>query len=112
MVITEKLKQNNLKCCGCTACYAVCPKNAITMQADSEGFKYPVVDKDKCIDCGLCCKVCPLDAKLEKTEDKQIAVACTAKDENLTKQSSSGGGIRYSGEYVYKKTGCNLWRDF
>lgn len=91
MVITEKLKQNNLKCCGCTACYAVCPKIAITMQADSEGFKYPVVDKDKCIDCRLCCKVCPLDIKLEKTEDKQIAVACTAKDENLTKQSSSGG---------------------
>lgn len=91
MVITEKLKQNNLKCCGCTACYAVCPKNAITMQADSEGFKYPVIDKDKCIDCGLCCKVCPLDIKLEKTEDKQMAVACTAKDENFTKQSSSGG---------------------
>lgn len=91
MVITEKLKQKNLKCCGCTACYAVCPKNAITMQADSEGFKYPVTDKKKCIDCGLCCKVCPLDTKLEKTEDKQTAVACTAKDENFTKQSSSGG---------------------
>ena len=91
MVITEKLKQNNLKCCGCSACYAVCPKNAITMQADSEGFKYPVINKDKCIDCRLCCKVCPLDIKLEKTEDKQIAVACTAKDENFTKQSSSGG---------------------
>ena len=91
MVITEKLKQNNLKCCGCSACYAVCPKNAITMQADSEGFKYPVINKDKCIDCRLCCKVCPLDIKLEKTEDKQISVACTAKDENFTKQSSSGG---------------------
>lgn len=95
MVITENLKQNNLKCCGCTACYAVCPKNAITMQADSEGFKYPVIDKDKCIDCGLCCKVCPLNIKLEKTEDKQIAVACTAKNENFTKQSSSGGYSLY-----------------
>ena len=50
MVITEKLKQNNLKCCGCTACYAVCPQNAITMQADSEGFKYPVIDKEMLFD--------------------------------------------------------------
>ena len=103
MVITEKLKQNNLKCCGCTACYAVCPKNAITMQADSEGFKYPVIDKDKCIDCGLCCKVCPLDIKLEKTEDKQIAVACTAKDENFTKQSSSGGVFAILANIFIKK---------
>ena len=79
-----KLAERNT-CTGCHACMNICPKNAITMQADSEGFKYPVIDKDKCIDCGLCCKVCPLDIKLEKTEDKQIAVACTAKDENFTK---------------------------
>ena len=25
-------------CCGCTACSLVCPKNAITMQEDEEGF--------------------------------------------------------------------------
>lgn len=103
MVITEKLKQNNLKCCGCTACYAVCPKNAITMQVDSEGFKYPVIDIDKCIDCGLCYKVCPLDIKLEKTEDKQISVACTAEDENLTKQSSSGGVFAILANMFIKK---------
>lgn len=103
MVITEKLKQENLKCCGCTACYAICPKNAITMHADSEGFKYPVIDKDKCIDCGLCCKVCPLDIKLEKTEDKQIAVACTAKYENFTKQSSSGGVFAILANMFIKK---------
>ena len=103
MVITEKLKQNNLKCCGCTACYAVCPKSAITMQTDNEGFKYPVIDKDKCIECGLCCKVCPLDIKLEKTEDKQIAVACTAKDEIFTKQSSSGGVFAILANIFIKK---------
>ena len=27
-------------CCGCTACYAICPKSAITMQPDEEGFDY------------------------------------------------------------------------
>ena len=26
-------------CCGCTACYAVCPKSAIKMQEDEEGFE-------------------------------------------------------------------------
>lgn len=91
MIINEKLERENLTCCGCTACYAICPKGAITMQEDSEGFKYPAIDKSKCIDCGLCCKVCPLDKKLENVIAPAASFACTAKDENFAKQSSSGG---------------------
>ncbi len=91
MIINEKLEQENLTCCGCTACYAICPKGAITMQEDGEGFKYPAIDKSKCIDCGLCCKVCPLDKKLENVITPAVSFACTAKDEKFAKQSSSGG---------------------
>lgn len=47
------------KCTGCGACYNVCPKQAISMQADEEGFLRPSIDIGKCIDCGLCRKVCP-----------------------------------------------------
>ena len=46
-------------CCGCTACYAVCPKHAITMVADEEGFDYPQIDRDKCVCCYQCIRVCP-----------------------------------------------------
>lgn len=91
MIINEKLERENLTCCGCTACYAICPKGAITMQEDSEGFKYPAIDKSKCIDCGLCCKVCPLDKKLENVIAPAASFACTAKDKNFARQSSSGG---------------------
>lgn len=91
MNIESKLKQKNLKCSGCTACFAICPKDAITMQADSEGFKYPVIDKNKCIDCGLCCKVCPLENMYGNFVEDKTSFACSAKDENFTKQSSSGG---------------------
>lgn len=48
------------QCCGCWACYNVCPKHCITMEEDSEGFRYPKVDADICIDCGLCERVCPI----------------------------------------------------
>lgn len=48
------------ECCGCTACYAICSRNAITMEEDEEGFKYPVIDSSKCIGCCRCVKVCPL----------------------------------------------------
>ena len=91
MNIENKLKKKNLKCSGCTAFFAICHKDAITMQADSEGFKYPVIDKNKCIDCGLCCKVCPLENMYGNFVKDKTSFACSAKDENFTKQSSSGG---------------------
>ena len=51
------------ECCGCTACCAVCPKGAICMQPDEEGFLYPVIDKDKCVKCYACIKVCAFKKK-------------------------------------------------
>ena len=77
-------------CCGCYACAMKCPKHCITMQADSEGFLYPVVNEAECIDCGLCEKVChelhPYD------ERKPLNVyAAINKDEQVRMNSSSGG---------------------
>lgn len=53
-------KEKN-QCCGCTACYAICPVSAIEMKSDEEGFFYPLVDEKKCINCGMCKKVCPFN---------------------------------------------------
>lgn len=50
-------------CCGCTACYAICPRTAIKMIEDEEGFLYPSINDSICIDCGQCIKVCPVKAK-------------------------------------------------
>lgn len=50
------------ECCGCTACYVVCPKRAIYMVEDEEGFEYPEIKADICIGCYSCMKVCPVQA--------------------------------------------------
>lgn len=47
-------------CCGCTACYAICPKGAISMKEDEEGFEYPQIDESICVRCGMCLMVCPI----------------------------------------------------
>lgn len=47
-------------CCGCTACYAICPMSAISMVQDSEGFLYPQIDQKTCIGCLQCRKTCPI----------------------------------------------------
>ncbi len=50
------------ECCGCTACYAICPQNAISMQVDEEGFDYPIINALKCIRCYCCINVCSFNS--------------------------------------------------
>ena len=48
------------RCTGCGACANICPKKAIQMVPDEEGFIQPQIDDDLCIQCGLCTKSCPV----------------------------------------------------
>lgn len=57
------LYEQKEECCGCTACFAICPQNAILMLQDAEGFLYPSVDEEKCVRCYICMKVCPMKSK-------------------------------------------------
>lgn len=36
-------------CTGCFACANCCPKDAISLPENSEGFYFPVIDNEKCI---------------------------------------------------------------
>lgn len=65
--------QDKSNCCGCYACYNICPKHCITMKADDEGFWYPNINKADCINCNLCEKVCPIINKIECTDNKRTA---------------------------------------
>ena len=53
----------NEECCACTACYVICPKNAIAMKTDKKGFEYPKIDESKCIRCLRCIDVCPIKSR-------------------------------------------------
>jgi len=53
-----ELYENRENCCGCSACFAICPVHAISMDPDEEGFLYPTLDAEKCIRCYECIKVC------------------------------------------------------
>lgn len=50
------------ECCGCTACCAACPEEAIRMIEDEEGFEYPKIDGSTCVRCYKCLKACPIKA--------------------------------------------------
>lgn len=56
-------------CCGCSACYSVCPKSAISMKPDEEGFVYPCVDRSNCSKCYLCVLSCPMKKQNHSSEN-------------------------------------------
>lgn len=96
-------------CCGCSACYAVCPHHAIRMQYDTEGFEYPVVDQQLCIDCGLCQSTCPVIhfdyVKRKEYSNAQLGYA--ARNLNLSQRlvSSSGSIFPPIAEWILEQGG-------
>ena len=92
------------ECCGCTACLHVCPVNCITMQEDEEGFLYPIIEKDKCISCHQCEKVCPIQNTSILNIKTQTFVGYS-KDEEIRKQSSSGGIFSALAEWIIQQNG-------
>ena len=94
------------ECCGCTACANVCPKNAIMMKEDEEGFLYPTIDKEKCINCGLCKTTCPIIKKKHKTKCAQKAYILNNKDDIVRSESTSGGTFTPIAKYVIRRNGA------
>ena len=91
-------------CTGCTACARGCPKAAIRMERDREGFSYPVIDPEKCIRCGHCTAICPI---LHTQEQKAVPAAFAAwnRDDKVRKDSTSGGVFTALAEYVLESGG-------
>ena len=95
---------DHTRCTGCTACASGCPRDAITMERDREGFAYPTVDLDKCVHCGRCTAVCPL---LHEREPKPLPAVFAAwnRDESIRKDSTSGGAFTALADYVLEGGG-------
>ena len=91
-------------CCGCHACASVCAHQAITMQTDNEGFLYPIVNKSICTDCGLCEQVCPVIHQGSPHQPLKV-YAAQSNDDELRRQSSSGGIFTLLAEAVIHEGG-------
>ena len=99
------LDLESFNCTGCTACYNICPTQAITMLVDKEGFKFPRIDNAQCINCSLCKKVCvPLNGYTQQTFEQKVYGAKN-KDVEERKHSQSGGVFFVLAKYVLAQGG-------
>ncbi len=101
-MITIERKED---CCGCSACLAACPVDAIQLIADKEGFQYPQIDKDKCIDCGKCDRTCPIKNLVPELPQGQKAYLFQLKDKKLRMDSTSGGAFTAIASAVIEEGG-------
>ena len=90
------------ECCGCAACYNACPKSAISMKTDYTGFLYPAIDSGLCIECKKCEKACSVISPLltEGRADGEKAYIVQHKDEEIRRQSTSGGAFTAIAEQI------------
>ena len=95
---------SHTRCTGCTACASGCPKDAITMERDKEGFSYPVIDPEKCVRCGHCTAICPM---LHERQPNALPAAYAAwnRDDKIRRDSTSGGAFTALAEYVLEGGG-------
>ena len=92
------------RCTGCTACASGCPKDAITMERDREGFSYPVIDSGACIRCGRCTAVCPI-LRRRPAASMPAVFAAWNKNDDIRKDSTSGGVFTLLAEYILESGG-------
>ena len=80
-----------VRCTGCSACAAVCPRQCIRMRPDSEGFLRPSVQEDRCAQCGLCEQLCPALRPLAPESGPTVAYAGKHRQASVRRRSTSGG---------------------
>ena len=81
------------ECFGCESCAQICPKVAIEMSEDEDGFRYPVIDNKKCIHCSLCNKSCPVENPPHRFKDEKYVFGGYVLDKKILEESTSGGAF-------------------
>ena len=97
---------NRDNCTGCELCKSICPKSAIVMMPDKEGFLYPEISNELCVGCGLCSNNCPSNIENHmSSENKANVYAVKLKNDEDRLKSSSGGMFTAISDYVLKHDG-------
>lgn len=106
----ENFKKNigkitiNNNCTGCRMCEQLCPKRAIQIVENKEGFLEPRINESKCVNCGLCLKMCPQNHN-NLSREPIMCYAAKNKDIEQLKIGSSGSIFKIIADYIIDNCG-------
>lgn len=88
----ENIMAITKNCCGCGTCVSMCPKNAISMVLNDNGFYEYKIDYNICVGCRLCVSVCPMNNINATPINRSIDLfSFKYNDKEILRWSSSGG---------------------
>ena len=93
------------RCSGCSACLNSCKVGALSMETDETGFWFPKINREKCIECGACVMSCPAVDKPKYVSKLPKAYIVQNKDDEIRRQSTSGGAFTAIAKTVIVKGG-------
>lgn len=98
-----KISELNIdsECTGCSACYNVCPVDAISMKFNFEGFSYPYIDDSLCVNCAKCVRCCHIVNTKELKFPEETY--CGAGNGEFIENSASGGIFAVFAKYVIEE---------
>ena len=102
------------RCFGCGACAAVCPKSAIRMATDAEGFLYPRIDFETCVKCGACRRGCPVNSENAAPDADPEFFSLRHRDAAVRRASTSCGAFTVLSDAVLGHGGAvagAVWGD-
>ena len=82
------------------------------MVQDDKGFRYPVIDHENCINCGACDRVCAKANKPLAANSLPESFGLYAVDEELRRNSSSGGIFSLLARCILKQNGVVIGAAF
>jgi Coenzyme F420-reducing hydrogenase, beta subunit len=77
------------RCTGCGACQQSCPKGAISLVYNHDGFYHPQINSNLCVGCERCISVCQANQKVPSSRTIKAFIGC--QKENSGNNCTSGG---------------------
>lgn len=97
IMVNSILEETTRSCTGCSACQIICPKNAISVKINKEGFYEAIINNDRCINCGICKTVCSrfVSSTSYSSIMQECPVAGMFSSDPNTQYSTTSGGLAF-----------------